>query len=142
MLLPVLILLLLKKSGYNLNFIDNSFNFSIHFTQVSCKKTFQIFYPKFSSDGAQGNFFPAWPTHCSNAFDLFKLSSFNKNGCKFPNIPLLRLDDIIHSQDSSVSLPDYFMYCLFKCARKFCNTHLNYCSSCGAKSHSTCFDKC
>ena len=27
---------------------------------------------------------PACPTHYSNAYDLFQLSSFNENGCKFP----------------------------------------------------------
>ena len=27
---------------------------------------------------------PAWPTHYSKAYNLFQLSSFHQNGCKFP----------------------------------------------------------
>ena len=84
----------------------------------------------------------ARPTHYSNVYNLFHLSSFNKNGCKFPKVSLLRLDDKIHSQVLSVSLPDYFQYCLFECAHNFCRTHLNCCTSCGVKSHSICSDKC
>jgi len=51
---------------------------------------------------------PAWPTRYSDAYDLFQLSSFDKNGYKFLIINLLSIDNKIHSQDSSVSLPDYF----------------------------------
>ena len=34
------------------------------------------------------------------------------------------------------------MYYLLDCTHNFCDTHLNCCSSCGAKSHSICIDKC
>ena len=85
---------------------------------------------------------PAWPTQYSNAFDLFQLSSFHENGCIFPKSSFMWLDDKIRNQDSSVPLPDYFMYCLSNCAHNFCITHLNCCSSCGVKSHSLCIDNC
>jgi len=84
----------------------------------------------------------AWPTNHSNAYDLFKLSSFNENGCKFPKKSFPWLGDKIRSQDLSLPLPDYFWYCLFECACKFSHTHLNCCSCCGVKSHYICVDKC
>ena len=34
----------------------------------------------------------AWPIHYSNAYNLFQLSSFNENGCKFPKPSYLWLD--------------------------------------------------
>jgi hypothetical protein len=50
----------------------------------------------------------AWPTHYSKAYNLFHLSSFNENGCKFPESSDIWLCDEIHSQDSSVTLPFFF----------------------------------
>ena len=85
---------------------------------------------------------PAWPTHYSNAYDLFLSSSFNENGSKFQSTSFPWLRDEIRNQDSSVPLPDYFMYCLSSCARKFCNSQLSCCSSSGAKSHSIYMDNC
>jgi hypothetical protein len=84
----------------------------------------------------------AWPTQYSNAYDLFQLSSFHDNGCKFPKISYISLGDKICSQDSSVTLTDYFQYCLFHCIQNFCRSHLNCCSFCGVTSHSFCTDKC
>jgi len=78
----------------------------------------------------------------SNAYNLFHLSSFNTNGCKFPKSSFIWLDDKILSQDSSVTLPDCFKYCLLYCAANFCITQLNCCSCCGVKSHSLGIDKC
>jgi len=78
----------------------------------------------------------AWPTNYSNAYNLFQLSSFNDNGCKLPEPIYFWLSDRIHSQDSSVTLPDYFRHCLFLCVNNFCTTHLKCCYSCGNKYHS------
>ena len=87
---------------------------------------------------------PAWPTHYSNAYNLFQFSSFNEEGCKFQNTSPLWLGDKIRSQDSSVTLSDYFRYCLFWCVRNFCTTHLKCCSFCGDKCNSNrlCLSKC
>ena len=62
--------------------------------------------------------------------------------CIFQNESFIWLGEKFCSQDSSVPLPDYFLYCLFECTRYFCNTHLNCCTSCGAKSYSLCMDNC
>ena len=51
---------------------------------------------------------PLWPIHYSNAYDLFQLSSFNENDCKFPEPSYFWLGENIRSQDSSVTLTDYF----------------------------------
>jgi len=85
---------------------------------------------------------PAWPPHYSNAYALFQLSSFNKNDCEFPEPIYMLLGDKIRSQDSSVTLTDYFTYCLYYCVNIFCRTHLTCCSYCGVKTCSFCLDIC
>ena len=86
----------------------------------------------------------AWPTHYSNAYDLFQSSSFNDNICKFQVEPFfIGFCDKIRSQDSSVTLPDYFRYSLYSCVNFFCKTHLKCCSSCGNKCTTRlCFSNC
>ena len=53
---------------------------------------------------------PTWPTHYSNAYNLFQLSSFNENGIKFQNTSFIFHGNRIFSQDPSESLPNYSMY--------------------------------
>jgi hypothetical protein len=85
---------------------------------------------------------PSWPTHYSNAYNLFQLSSFTEEGCKFPHPCYVTIGRKLRSQDSSITLPDYFMYSLYHCAYKFCDTHLKCCTFCGVTSHRYCTDKC
>jgi hypothetical protein len=61
---------------------------------------------------------PAWPTHYFKAYNIFQLSSFNENCCKFPKSSFLWLRDKIRCQDSTVMLRDYFKYCLLHCIYK------------------------
>ena len=69
----------------------------------------------------------AWPTHYSKAYNLFHLSSFSENGCKFPKIFLDYLFQRILHQDPSVTLQEYFRYSLSRCVSTFCICHLNCC---------------
>ena len=48
--------------------------------------------------------FPTWPTHYSNAYDLFQLSSFHVNGYIFTKSNFIWLCDRIHNLHSSVPL--------------------------------------
>jgi len=93
-----------------------------------------MFYSTFSSPSTQEN------SYSRLTYPLFQ-SSFNENGFKFQNPSFIFQRDKMFSQDPSVSLPNYSMYCVFECANKFCNTHLKCCSYCGAKSHPFCPDK-
>ena len=52
----------------------------------------------------------AWPTHCSNSYNLFQSSSFNETGFKFQDTSFIFLRDKILSQDPSVTLQEYFQY--------------------------------
>ena len=85
---------------------------------------------------------PARPTHYSNTYDLFQLSSFHETGFKLQDKSFIFLHDKILSLDPSVTLQEYFKYSFFNCVSTFCITHLNCCSSCGVKSHSYCLDEC
>jgi len=84
----------------------------------------------------------AWPTHFSNAYNLFHLSSFYVNDYIFPKSNFIWLCDHVYNRDSYVLLTDYFQYCLFNCTHKFCRTHLTCCSYGGVKSHCVCLDNC
>ena len=75
---------------------------------------------------------PAWPTHYSNAYNLFQSSSFTGNTFQ-QNLFLIGFSDKIRTQDPSVTLPDYFNFSLSCCVHHFCKTHLKCCSSCGNK---------
>jgi hypothetical protein len=86
---------------------------------------------------------PAWPTHYSNAYNLFQLSSFNATGCIFPNNYDVYIGDKIRSQDSSITLPVYFRYGLNCCVHNYCKTQLKCCSFCGDKCNkSLCLSNC
>jgi len=80
----------------------------------------------------------AWPTHYSKAYNLFHLSSFNENGCKFPKISLDCLFQRIPHQVPSVTLQEYFQYSLSRCVSTFCICHLNCCPCCGDTSYCLC----
>ena len=66
----------------------------------------------------------AWPTHYSNVYNLFPSSSFNENGCTVPTASYMDRGDKFCNEDSNVTLPDYFQYCLFNCVTDFCTTNL------------------
>ena len=83
----------------------------------------------------------AWPTHYSRAYNLFHLSSFNENGCKFPKMWSLDLFQRIPRQDPSVTLQEYFQYSLSRCVSTFCTIHLKCCPYCGDTSHRNCTDE-
>ena len=59
----------------------------------------------------------------------------------FPKPCYIAIGRKIRSQDPSLSRPNYFMYCLFKCANNFCSTHLNCGTFGGVTSHCYCTDK-
>jgi hypothetical protein len=84
---------------------------------------------------------PAWPTHYSKAYNLFHLSSFNENGCKFPKVCCLNVFQKISRQDPSLTLQEYFQCSLYRCAYTFCTTHLKCCPYCGDTSHRDCGDQ-
>ena len=83
-------------------------------------------------------------THYSNAYNLFQSSSFHDNTCKFQVEPFfIGFSDTIRTQDSSVTLPDYFRYCRYWCVHNFCKTQLKYCSFCSNKCNNRlCFSNC
>jgi hypothetical protein len=85
---------------------------------------------------------PAWPTHYSNAYNLFQSSSFTNK--KFQVEPcFFGFGDKIRSQDSSVTLPDYFRYSLYRCVKNLSNNYLKCCSSCGNKCPTrNCLNNC
>ena len=85
MLLPILILLLLlDKFGVTTSILSITDS-----TSVSTLHKFPARKPlKCSIYNSRRIKFkeipiPAWRTYCSNAYNLFQLLSFNKNGCKF-----------------------------------------------------------
>ena len=84
----------------------------------------------------------AWPTPYFKAYNLYQLSSFDKNGCKFRKSSYVWTDERINFQRSSLTLSGYFKHFLFHFVLHFCRTRLNCCSSCGIKSHFICSDKC
>jgi len=85
-------------------------------------------------------YLPAWHTYYSKTYNLFQLSSFTEEGCKFPKPCYIAIGRKIRSRDPSLSLPNYFMYGLFECVNNFCITHLYCCTFFSVTSHCHCTD--
>ena len=90
---------------------------------------------------------PAWPPYSSKVFKLYTSSSFNEKGCIISEHPdVMDIDRRLRVKDTSLTLPEYFRYSLFKCSVAFCRTHLKCCYMCGLTSHSDkstfCIDSC
>jgi len=81
---------------------------------------------------------PAWPSHYSKAYNLFHLSSFNENDCKFPKLWSSEFFQRISREDPSVTLQEYLQFSRSRCASTFCTTHLKCCPFCGDTSHLLC----
>ena len=90
---------------------------------------------------------PAWPSQYSKVFKLYNSSSFNEKGCIISEHPdFMDIERRLRVKDTSLTLPEYFRYSLFKCSVAFCRTYLKCCYMCGLTSHSDkitfCIDSC